>query len=448
VIWLDLALLIGTSVPLLLLVHASMGERAWRAALFGSVGLLVNLALWVGLILFVDQPGASAATTVIAGVLAAFAVVSVLPVRVRRPATVIRGLRRFDERDHMFARNNLRHHPALAERYYAEHPEARHVDERIGKRPELGQPGGRYYHPTLTPIAAASFEMLDRSRHLAVGEADETKTVVGSGELTRRLLQIGSSYGAVDVGVTRLEDRHVYGFRGRHAERWGEAIEREHTYAVVIVVAMNHAAIAHAPDAPVMVESSHQYIESARIAHVMAGYLRGIGYAARSHVDGNYEVLCVPLAADAGLGEIGRMSIFMHRVYGPCVRIAVVTTDAPLEETRRVASGHVEAFCDICKKCSDNCPSRAIPSGAPTESRGFLHWSVDQEACYGTWRAFGSDCAVCIRVCPFTKPHGGIHRLARWYVSRNGLNRRIALWADDLLNGRKVMLPPGRRAVG
>jgi ferredoxin len=447
VIWLDLALLIGTSVPLLLLIHASIGERAWRAALLGSVGLLVNVLLWVSLILFVDRPGVGAATTAIAGVLAAFAIVSVLPARVRRRAMVLSGLRRFDERDHMFARNNLRRHPALADRYYAEHPEARPVDERIGKRPELGQPGGRYYDPALTPIATAAFEMLDRSRHLAVGEAAESKTVVGSGELTRRLLQIGSVYGAVDVGVTRLEDRHVYGFRGRHAERWGEAVEREHSHAVVIVVAMDHGAIARAPDAPAMVESSRQYIESARIAHVMAAYLRGLGYAARSHVDGNYEVLCVPLAADAGLGEIGRMSIFMHHVYGPCVRIAVVTTDAPLEETRRVASGHVEAFCDICKKCSDNCPSRAIPSGAPTESRGFLHWSVDQEACYGTWRAFGSDCAVCIRVCPFTKPDTTIHRIARWYVSRNGLNRRIALWADDLLYGRRMKLPPGRRGV-
>lgn len=442
-IWVNYALLLLTSLPLLLLVHASWQERAWRAAGLGLTALVLDVALWLGFVALADVPGVPAANVVVIVLLAAWTLVSFVFVRPAGRGAVLDSIVRFDERDHMFARNNLRKHPELAARYYATHPEAKVVDERIGKRPELGEPGGRYYDPALTPLAAAAFAWLDRSRHLATGEPEASQGA-DCESLTRLLLRTAETYGAADAGVVRLRDHHVYARRGRHAEGWGEPIEREHTHALVVVVAMDHEAISHAPDAPVIVESSRQYVESARIAHVAASLLRGFGYRARAHVDGNYEVLCVPLAADAGLGEIGRMSLFMHRVHGPCVRLAVVTTDAPLRETTRRSTGHVEAFCEICKKCSDNCPSRAVEPGAPKRSRGFVHFSVDQEACYGMWRSFGTDCALCIRVCPFSKPDTPVHRLARFYVSRNGLNRRIALWADDLLYGRKVKLPAAR----
>ncbi|MFW5739898.1 MAG: hypothetical protein ACOC1F_05990 [Myxococcota bacterium] len=443
-IYLDLGLLLVTSIPLLLLIHASVQERAPRAVAIALAALVVNAALWLGLAHLAGHPAANGVHVAVVSFVAVAAGASLL----RIPATPRRHpldrIVRFDERDHMFARNNLRRHPDLAERYYAEHPEKRPIDERIGKRPELGEPGGRYYDPVQTPLAAAAFAWLDRSRHLASAPSTGHPANKDVDQLADQLTRIAKAYGAVDVGITPLQDHHVYARRGRQAERWGDPIERQHATGVVIVVAMDHAAMAYAPDAPVIVESSRQYVESARLAHVMAELLRTAGHDARAHVDGNYEVLCVPPAADAGLGEVGRMSIFMHRTYGPCVRLAVVTTTAPLPSTEHPPSGHVEAFCDICKKCSDNCPSRAIAPGGACESRAFVHWSIDQEACYGMWRTFGTDCALCIRVCPFSKPNTPVHQLARWYVARNGLNRRIALWADDLLYGRRVGLPPAR----
>ena len=58
-------------------------------------------------------------------------------------------------------------------------------------------------------------------------------------------------------------------------------------------------------------------------------------------------------------------------------------------------------------------------------------------ACYRFWRLQGSDCAVCIRVCPYSHPSTPLHNLVRWAVGRNGLARRVALWADDLFYGRR-----------
>jgi ferredoxin len=49
----------------------------------------------------------------------------------------------------------------------------------------------------------------------------------------------------------------------------------------------------------------------------------------------------------------------------------------------------------------------------------------------------GSDCGLCISVCPYTKPDTLIHRLVRHYISRNRFNQKIALFMDDLLYGRR-----------
>ena len=441
--WLDGLAFAATTWLTLLVIWTSLRERAWRAMGLALFALLVNALLWSVLVWSQEHAAVALGNRILLALLAAFAVLSSIRFFPKRTAPALDGLQRFDERDHMFARSNLSEHTDLAERYYASHPEARHVDARIALKPRLGEPGGRYYNPELTPIAAAAFALLDRSRPLACGEPSGQRVPCEPRALTRLIERVARLYGAADVGVTRLRDRHVYSHRGRHAEGWGKTIERSHTHAIVVVVAMDFDRIRCAPDAPVMVESSKQYVESARIANLMAGLLRAMGYEARAHVDGNYEVLCVPLAADAGLGEVGRMSLFMHRVHGPCVRLAVVTCNAELEETTPRSSG-VEAFCEVCKKCADNCPSRAIVAGGRPESRGFSHWSIDQEACYRTWRSFGTDCAVCIRVCPFTKPNTLLHRIARWYVSRNPINQRIALWADDALYGRRHRMPRAR----
>ncbi|MFQ6103859.1 MAG: hypothetical protein ACE5OP_06150 [Candidatus Glassbacteria bacterium] len=53
-------------------------------------------------------------------------------------------------------------------------------------------------------------------------------------------------------------------------------------------------------------------------------HIRNLGYPARTHIDGNYRVVCPLVARDAGIGEIGRMGLLMTPRLGPRVRIAVV----------------------------------------------------------------------------------------------------------------------------
>ncbi|MCP4022467.1 MAG: 4Fe-4S dicluster domain-containing protein [Desulfobacteraceae bacterium] len=214
-----------------------------------------------------------------------------------------------------------------------------------------------------------------------------------------------------------------------------------HKTAITIVVPMRVEMLKSAPTSSVIQESAQKYVEAAKISNILAGYIRSFGYNARAHNDANYDVLCVPIAVETGLGELGRMGILMHRTYGPCVRLATVTTDLELPDSGQGPSLFMENFCTICKKCADNCPSGAITDGDEPETRNFKHWSIAQEKCFSYWKTVGSDCGLCISVCPYTKPNTLFHKFVRMYISRNHLNQKIALLMDDLLYSRKKSLP-------
>lgn len=108
------------------------------------------------------------------------------------------------------------------------------------------------------------------------------------------------------------------------------------------------------------IETAHQYVEAAKIADIIAQYIRLFGYDARAHTDADYQVLCVPLAVDSRRGVLGRLGILIHPVYGPCLRLAVVTTDIELLPANKYRTYPIEFFCKICKKCAANCPSNKI----------------------------------------------------------------------------------------
>lgn len=417
-------------------LYSSIREKAGRAIVFSAAALFDNNLFWFLVIYFRGVPVVFVigfAAMVVVVLFAIFSMVKFFPKKVAGAVPI----EQYDERDNMFSRNNLQYHPELAEEYYSRHPEQRQVDEAIWAKPELGEPGGEFYDRDITPVAEAAFAMLSRTRHIAEGEPAEKKRDIEAGRFVETIRQMAFGYGAVDVGVVGLRDHHFYSHAGRHSENYGERIESSHKSGIVIVVAMDIERIRQAPKAEAMVETSRQYVEAARIAHVVAEYIRSFGYDARSHVDSNYQVLCVPLAVAAGLGELGRLGILIHPVYGPCVRISVVTTELELAGAE-VKDHHIEEFCGICRKCERACPSRSISSGSKSSSRGFEHWSIDQEKCYSYWKTAGSDCGICIAVCPYTKPNTIFHRLVRFYVSRNPINQRIALAADDLLyDGRR-----------
>ena len=101
----------------------------------------------------------------------------------------------------------------------------------------------------------------------------------------------------------------------------------------------------------------------------------------------------------------------------------------------------VEAFCTVCKKCAENCPSQSIPYGDKTREghnisnqSGVLKWYSNLERCYAFWSKNRMSCADCIRVCPFNKPMGMIHYVTRSMIRfENSILNRFFVWVDDIM---------------
>jgi len=352
--------------------------------------------------------------------------------------------RRVDEREIMFARRRLRPGSPQYERYYEMHPEHKEGDDRTRALPGLLSSRAKKAEPVSFASARASFALTEALRHAVDGPESPRRREFPPPEATALVKRLARYYGALDVGVAELRPYHVYTHVGRGSGEWGEPIELGHRWAVAFTVEMDHAAMRHAPEAPVVAESARQYVESARAAVQLASAIRGMGHPARAHIDGNYRVIAPLVALDAGLGEIGRMGLLMTPRLGPRVRLGVVTTDLPLAADRPGDDGTLLDFCTVCRKCADCCPSGSIPRGGREPIDSGLRWALDADSCFRYWNAVGTDCGRCMAVCPYSHPDHPAHNLVRWAIRRSAATRRILLKMDDLFYGRK---PRGLGAV-
>ena len=139
----------------------------------------------------------------------------------------------------------------------------------------------------------------------------------------------------------------------------------------------------------------------------------------------------------AGLGDIGRMGLLMTPRLGPRVRIGVVTTDIPLIPAAPRDDLSMLDFCSICKKCATNCPVGAIPHGDRVEMDHGRRWVIDDETCFRYWNAVGTDCATCMKVCPYSHPDNPMHNLVRKAIRVSPGTRSLMLWMDDAVYGRR-----------
>ncbi len=349
---------------------------------------------------------------------------------------------RIDERTVMFSRAKLEPGTGRFHEYYELHPEHRGPDDNFRRLPGLLSPEASKAEPLAFAAADASFTTVERLAALVEGTPSPDTVDVDPGTLTRFVAGWARKLGAVDCGVTELRPEHLYSVKGR-GPRWGETVVHDHRYAIALTVEMDHRMLATAPDAPTIMESAQQYLAAGAIAVQIAVALRRLGFAAEAHIDANYRVVCPLVARDAGLGEIGRMGLLMTPRLGPRVRIAVVTTDAPLIPSEPTFDPTVLQFCTICETCARVCPTQAIPTGPMRPVAGVPRWQIDQEACYTLWCATGTDCGQCVRSCPYSHPDSLLHNLVRAGIRNSALFRHAALWMDDLLYGRRPRpLPP------
>ncbi len=437
----SLALTVG-SVLIFLFFIVSIKEKEFRAALIAFVLFSLNAFVWSSFTILREHSVIVFVNSALFISMFLFSLVSLIKFIPKQAVRDKSHIVPYDERDHMFSRNIFRDHPEIAPKYYVANPEKEEFDKaNILSRPNLGEPGALYYDKYRSAIFEAAFTNIERTRNGSLGEANPQKHEVDVNKMALGIKEIARLYGAVDVGITQIKPYHLYTYEGRRHETWGNKIVSDHTHAIVVVVAMDTKMVQQAPKLPIVIESSRKYVASGYIVDLIAEYIRYFGYDARGHKDGFYQTICVPLAIDAGLGRLGRLGILMHPVYGPCIRLAVTTTNLPLPVTNEKGNlDFIDQFCKVCKKCAENCPTQSIVKGDEETSRGFSHWSINQEKCYAFWKKIGTDCGFCIKVCPYAKPNTFIHNMIRFYISRNSFNQHLAVFMDSLFYGRKVKI--------
>ncbi len=354
----------------------------------------------------------------------------------KRKYTQPKPLTRIDERDTMFSRNELKPGTTNFEDYYKRNPDKKEIDDAWRKEAGLLKEGSSHYHPVYFASADASFETIKALSNKVDGEVNSLKTKTEINSISSYVKNWSVKLGAIDAGITELQEYHYYSHGGR-AERYNLDYHKKHQYAVAFTVEMDKAMVDAAPRETIVMESAQQYLESGRIALQLASFIRNLGYEARAHIDGNYEVVCPLVARDAGLGEIGRMGLLMTPKLGPRVRIGVVTTNLPLKADKPLNDYSMIDFCTLCKKCADACPGKAISFDEREEVEGTLRWKINQEACFTVWCKLGTDCGRCVSVCPYSHPDNLMHNVIRAGIKNSSIFRVSALKLDDFIYGKK-----------
>lgn len=352
---------------------------------------------------------------------------------------------KFDERDSVFARNrSLPEGSKRYQDYYELHPEKEEIDK---KRRAKGGPVARAgsidnaYQPNVA-MMGAGFGFVDyMGPHARVEPGAEIeKAKLDPARATRIVKGLAKHLGADLVGVCKLDPRWSYSNRGEiHYGNWedyGAELAEPLPYAVVLATEMDVDLVYGGPHTPGVVESALNYAKGSYLTTILANWFGEMGYRATAQHSRNYDLLTVPLAIDAGLGELGRLGYLISDKFGARVRVFAVATDMPLVVDSPLDLG-VEKFCEGCMKCADSCPSRSIPHGEKTLNRGLLRWKLNEDTCFDYWAKVGTDCSVCMAVCPFSRPNRSIHKLVRWFVARSPLAQRVFPYIDNWLYGKR-----------
>ena len=264
----------------------------------------------------------------------------------------------------------------------------------------------------------------------------EAPPAVHSAELKRA----GRFLGADAIGICDYDERWVYShnYSRQHGSNKDIDLPPDLTHTVVIVNEMDHATIQTVPSALSGSATGQGYSRDIIAVLSITQYIRNLGYRAVASL--NDTALSIPLAIQAGLGQYGRHGLLITPQFGPRVRIAKIFTDMPLVADAPIDFG-VSETCAICRRCSSGCPVKAIPAGAPkfesaeaiSHLKGVKKWTINAAKCFQFWVNQGTDCSICIRVCPYNKDFSRpFNRLLRWMLSNRW--RRLALWLDRKLN--------------
>ncbi len=269
-------------------------------------------------------------------------------------------------------------------------------------------------------------------------------------ESAKEIKQVSKLFGADVVGLTAIDWRwhYTHHFDAVNFKEVPETIPKHLTGCIVIGTEMNYDLVETYPSALGGASVGLGYSKETFTIQTIAQYIRYLGYEAVASV--NDTALTIPYAIQAGLAEYGRNGLAINKKYGPRLRFAKIFTNLPFDFDKPNPFG-VEAFCKICNKCATACPAKAISFGEPNSEtynvsniKGINKWSVDGEKCFKSWINQGTECGICIRVCPYNKPISNTKEKIFFNIFLRlsaGRFRHLALLFDSLLKYGQRLKP-------
>lgn len=199
-------------------------------------------------------------------------------------------------------------------------------------------------------------------------------------------------FGANLAGVTLYDEEVQY--EGRS---W------PYKYAICIGNIMNIDDVRYTPSERSSAEIVKAYRRGSKSANKIARYIRSLGWQAEAFGNGE-DIMMIPMAIKAGIGELGKHGSTISRQHGPNYRISLVLTDMPMAIDEPADFG-VDDFCAKCQVCTNACPPGAI-SNEKQIVRGVEKWYVDFDKCV-PYFALTHGCGICLAICPWTEPGRG-----------------------------------------
>jgi len=322
--------------------------------------------------------------------------------------------------------------------------DVRNIAYALAARGEYGpaaQKGVQKTLPDKVPLSAAQKDVVE---HLSLLEpnsvAEETAPIPEDPEvLTRHIKATGYFLKADIVAACQVPESAYYSH-----DKQGNPIDVQYGNAILIVMGKPWKAMHASTGYDWMGDpiSFQAYQHLGLVAETIANYVRRLGWDASAQYGpsfvNKYSVLMPPLLLLAGIGEVSRAGIILNPYLGLGFKAAAVLTNMPLIPDRPIDFG-LQRFCQDCRICAQNCPSRAISMGDKVMYNGYATWKLDTKRCasFNFTNKKGTMCNRCVKSCPWTYPATWPHNLVRGMVMHSRLAQQIAIRAADLLGPDK-----------
>jgi reductive dehalogenase len=295
--------------------------------------------------------------------------------------------------------------------------------------------------PGKYPLSAAQKDVID---HISLIKPNSVATKLAPipqdpEALTRHVKAVGYFLKADITGTCQVPKSAFYSH-----DKQGNPIDIKYEKAIVIVMRKEGKAMHASTGSDWMGDpiSFQAYEHLGMVAETIANYIRRLGWDASAQYGpsfvNRYSVLLPPLLLAAGIGEVSRAGIILNPFLGLGFKATAVLTNMPLVPDKPIDFG-LQSFCQNCKICAQNCPSKAISLGDKVMYNGYETWKLDTQRCasFNFTNKKGTMCNRCVKSCPWTKPTTWPHNLVRVMVMHSRLAQLIAIRAAYLLRPGK-----------